>query len=85
MINIQLDKTFIKKTVRTSTVELQFRYNTNGDYFYFNIYGLDGNTIGLHNRVSAGYDFGGVSFESNTNSDYASITTIESFRLLADG
>lgn len=85
MINIKLDESFIKNTIRTSTVELQFRYNTQHDYFYFNEYKLDGETIRNHNKVATGYDFGGFYFVSNENASYATISNVTSFRLVSNG
>ena len=84
-ISISLNTDYTNKTARTSRYELRFKYNTQADYFYFDLFLTDGTTVSLHNKVVAGYDFGGFSFVSNTNSSHATATTVNSFRLVANG
>lgn len=85
MISIPLSLEYVNKTVRTSKYELRFKYNTHANYFYFDLFQIDGTAVSYHNKVVANYDFGGLSFVSNANYDYANKETISTFRLLADG
>jgi hypothetical protein len=84
-ISIPLGTEYVNKSARTARYELRFKYNTNADYFYFDLFLIDGTEVSLHNKVVAGYDFGGFNFVSNNDYSNATADTIESFRLVADG
>jgi hypothetical protein len=84
-ISIPLDTSYVNKSARTARYELRFKYNTDADYFYFDLFLIDGTEISLHNKVVAGYDFGGITFVSNDGSSHATVDTIASFRIVADG
>jgi hypothetical protein len=82
---IKMDTSFTKKSVKTATYDLRFRYNTNKDYFYVDIFSLTGAVINYHNRVVTGLDFGGFYFESSDGESYANADNIENFRLITNG
>jgi hypothetical protein len=77
-----LDSTYTNKTVQTKNYELQFKYNTHHDYFYYDLYTLKGVEVWLNNKVVAGSAFDGIDFKS-TN-DYATIDNIDTFSLVTD-
>lgn len=79
MIKIQLDLSYVNNSIKTAIYELRFKYNTNNDYFYFDLYKANGELVKLHNKVVAGYDYGGINFVSNTQSSVATQNTITSF------
>ncbi len=79
MIKIQLDLSYVNNTIKTAIYELRFKYNTNNDYFYFDLYKANGDLVRLHNKVVTGYDYGGILFKSNTQSSVATQSTITSF------
>ena len=86
MASIKLDLTYVNNTIKTAIYELRFKYNTNNDYFYFDLYDANGTLIRLHNRVVTGYDYGeNISFESNTNASYATSSNITTFTVVVDG
>ena len=86
MANIKLDLTYIDNSITTAIYELQFRYNTQHDYFYFDLYKANGELIRLHNKVVAGYDYGeNITFSSSKNSSYANLSTMDSFIANIDG
>jgi len=80
MINVKLDLTYVNNSITTSLYELQFKYNTQNDYFYFDLYSANGTLVRLHNKVVTGYDYGvDISFSSSISSSYANKSTITSF------
>ena len=80
MINIKLDVDYVDNSITTAIYELQFKYNTQHDYFYFDLYKANGDLVRLHNKVVTGYDYGvNITFSSSTDSSYANISTIDSF------
>ena len=80
MVNVKLDLSYVDNSITTSLYELQFKYNTQNDYFYFDLYSANGTLVRLHNKVVTGYDYGeDISFSSSTGSSYANQTTITSF------
>ena len=85
MVNIKLDLTYTKNSIRTALYELRFKYNTNNDYFYFDLYRAGGELIRLHNKVVTGYDYGGIIFTSNTNQSFANAENITSFTAVLNG
>ena len=86
MVKIKLDLTYVKNSIRTSVYELRFKYNTNNDYFYFDLYGINGDLIRLHNKVVTGYDYGvGIYFTSNRNDSYANESNIQNFIAVLNG
>jgi hypothetical protein len=84
-ISIPLDASYVNKSARTAKYEFRFKYNTDADYFYFDLFLVDGTEVSLHNKVVTGYDFGGFSFVSNDGYSHATADTVETFRLVADG
>jgi len=85
MAIIQMNLDFKNKSVKTDTYDLRFRYNTNNDYFYVDIFSLAGVAVNYHNRVVTGLDFGGFHFVSTNRESCATATNIQSFRLVTDG
>lgn len=86
MVKIRLDTSYTKNSIKTSLYELRFQYNTNNDYFYFDLYGINGELIRLHNKVVTGYDYGeNIKFTSSDSDSYASATTISNFTAVVDG
>ena len=83
-MTFQLDETYIKNAIRTSVYEFVFKYNTNKDYFYFDLFRLDGTVVSLHNKIVANWGYEGFRFNSNTGASYANETTISSFTLSTD-
>lgn len=75
---------FLNKVVKTNLFELRFKYNTNADYFYFDLFDLDGNPVSFHNKVVTGFQFNGFAFTSDDNADYASVSNISGFKLVTD-
>lgn len=84
-ISIPLSAEYTNKSARTAKYDLRFKYNTNADYFYFDLFLTSGQQVSLHNKVVAGYDYGGFSFVSNTGASHATADNVDSFRLVADG
>jgi hypothetical protein len=87
MAQIQLDTTYINNSIKTATYELRFKYNTDSDYFYFDLYDANGTLVRLHNKVVTGYNYGvdGLYFTSNTNQSYATQDNVTSFSAVIDG
>lgn len=88
MTKINLDLTYVDNTIRTSNYELRFKYNTENDYFYFDLYSSDGTIVKLHNKVVTGYDYktdGEVYFTSNTYQSYATKDNVTSFTAVTSG
>lgn len=87
MIKVQLDLTYVNNSIRTSNYELRFRYNTQKDYFYFDLFSSDGEIIRFHNKVITGYKFGNndIYFLSNTYQSFANKDNISSFTAIIDG
>jgi len=75
---------FLNKIVKTNIFELRFKYNTNEDYFYFDLFDLDGNVITYHNKVVTGFQFNGFTFTSDTNDSYANASNILGFKLVTN-
>lgn len=84
-ISIPLDTSYVNKSARTARYELRFKYNTDADYFYFDLFLIDGTEVSLHNKVVAGYNFGGFTFVSNDDESHATTDTVNTFRLVTDG
>lgn len=82
---IKMGTSFTKKSVKTATYDLRFRYNTNKDYFYVDIFSLNGEVVNYHNRVVTGLDYGGFYFTSTNNQSYATSLNINDFRLVTNG
>jgi len=85
MATIKLDTSYKNKSVKTDTYDLRFRYNTNQDYFYVDIFSLNGTAVNYHNRVVTGLDYGGFNFVSTNKDSYATASNINNFRLVTDG
>lgn len=86
MINIRLDLSYTKNSIKTGLYELRFKYNTNNDYFYFDLYGINGDLIRLHNKVVTGYDYGvGIVFVSTNDDSFANASNIQNFTAVLDG
>jgi len=81
---INLDLNFINKILKTNQAELRFKYNTNNDYFYFDLFDLDGNIISYHNKVVTGFQFLGFRFTSDSNASHATAENISGFKLVTD-
>ena len=79
-----MDLDFLNKIVKTNQAELRFKYNTNQDYFYFDLFDLDGNVISYHNKVVTGFQFAGFVFTSDSNDSYANASNIAGFKLVTD-
>ena len=80
MINIKLDLSYVDNSITTAINELRFKYNTQNDYFYFDLYKANGDLIRLHNKVVTGYNYkAGITFSSSTSASFANIETITSF------
>ena len=79
-----LSRAFTKKVVKTNLFELRFKYNTNNDYFYFDLFDLDGNVISYHNKVATGFQYDGFRFTSDSNASYANLENISGFKLVTD-
>lgn len=86
MINIKLDLSYINNAIKTAQYKLRFSYNTNNDYFYFDLYQSNGDLVRLHNKVVTGYQYGvGIDFISNKNDSYANAQNIANFTAVLDG
>lgn len=87
MAQIKLDLSYTNNSIKTATYELRFKYNTDADYFYFDLYDANGTLIRLHNKVVTGYGYGvnGLLFTSNTNQSYANASNVTSFSAVIDG
>ena len=79
-----MSRDFLNKVVKTNNFELRFKYNTNNDYFYFDLFDLDGNVISYHNKVVTGFQFNGFKFTSDSNSSYANIGNVSDFKMVTD-
>jgi len=79
-----LDNTFTNRVVKTSQFELRFKYNTQEDYFYYDLFSLDGEVIEYHNKVVTGFQRDGYKFTSDSKSSYATLTNISGFKLVTD-
>lgn len=75
---------YLNKVVKTNLFELRFKYNTNEDYFYFDLFDLDGNVDSYHNKVVTGFQFNGFIFTSDSNDSYANASNIAGFKLVTD-
>ncbi|MDD3443212.1 MAG: hypothetical protein PHW89_08110 [Sulfurimonas denitrificans] len=86
MINVKLDLTYTNNSIKTANYELQFKYNTDADYFYFDLFSSNGDLIRLHNKVVTGYDYGtGIRFTSSDSASYANAQNIANFTAVLDG
>lgn len=86
MINIKLDISYLNNTIKTALYELRFKYNTSNDYFYFDLYGINGELIRLHNKVVTGYDYNvGIKFTSTNRDSFANASNITNFTVVLDG
>lgn len=81
---IDLDLTFSNKVIKTNLQDLRFKYNTNNDYFYFDIFDLDGNIISYHNKVVTGFQFNGFLFTSSENENFANVDNVITFKLVTE-
>lgn len=81
---INLNTSFLNKVIKTNNAELRFKYNTNNDYFYFDLFDLDGNVTTLHNKVVTGYQFTGFKFTNANNESFANIDNVSAFKLVVD-
>lgn len=79
-----LDLTFVNKVIKTNLYELRFKYNTDQNYFYYDVFDRDGNVIEYHNKVATGKQRDGYIFTSNDGSSYATAENITEFNLVAD-
>lgn len=79
-----LDTTYKTKTIKTNAFEFRFRHNAENDYFYYNLFDIDGNVIRYHNKVATGYQYDGFSFSSDNDSSYAKLNNIDTFKLVVD-
>lgn len=79
-----MDQSFINKVVKTNQFELRFKYNTQSDYFYYDLFDLDGAIIEYHNKVVTGFQRDGFKFTSDSNSSYATALNITGFKLVTD-
>lgn len=79
-----MDQTFTNKVIKTNLFELRFKYNTQNDYFYYDLFDLDGEPIEFHQKVVTGFQREGYKFTSDDNSSYANITNISGYKLITD-
>ena len=79
-----LDTTYKNKVIKTNSQDLRFKYNTNQDYFYFDIYDVDGKVISYHNKVVTGFQFTGFIFTSTEGHSYATVDNVTTFKLVAE-
>jgi len=84
MAIFDLDNSYANKTIKTNLIDLRFKYNTNQDYFYFDLYDLDGNIISYHNKVVTGFTFTGFIFTSSQSDSFANVENILNFKLVTD-
>ena len=85
MAVFSLDNTYKNKTIKTNVYEFRIRHNLNNDFFYYDLYDIDGNIISYHNKIVTGYQRDGFIFTSDNNDSYANLDNINTFKLVTNG
>jgi hypothetical protein len=79
-----LDVSFTNKVIKSNLFEFRFKYNTQNDYFYYDLFDLDGEVIEFHQKVVTGLQRSGYKFTSDNKSSYATLENISGFKLVTD-
>ena len=80
----KLDLSYTDNVIKTNTFEIRFKYNTQSDYFYYDLFDLDGSVIEYHQKVVTGFQRVGYKFTSDDNSSYATLENVTGFKLVTD-